>query len=73
MRVHLTPRELEILQLIAFEYSSVEIAKKLFLSNHTILTHRKNLLQKVDAKNTAGLVRKGFELGYLDIYTSLSL
>lgn len=72
MSIHLTPRELEILKLIAFEYSSLEIAKKLFVSNHTVLTHRKNLLQKVKAKNTAGLVRKGFELGYLDIYTGLT-
>jgi len=70
MKIHLTPRELEILKLIAFEYSSLEIAKKLFLSSHTVSSHRKNLLQKVKAKNTAGLIRKGFELGYLTGLTS---
>lgn len=61
----ITPREIEILRLVSFEYSTNEIANRLFLSHHTVLTHRKNLLFKMQAKNTAGLVRRGFERGYL--------
>ena len=60
-------RELEILHLVAYEHSTKEIAKELFLSEHTVLSHRKNLLIKMDAKNTAGLVRRGFERGILSI------
>lgn len=54
-------REREVLYLIAFEYSSKEIAAQLFISTHTVLSHRKNLLAKLCAKNTAGLIRRAFE------------
>ncbi len=60
-------RELEILHLVAYEHSTKEIAKELYISEHTVITHRKNLLLKMDAKNTAGLVRRGFEQGLLQI------
>lgn len=53
----LTNRESEILKLIAAEYTNQEIADRLCLSPRTIDTHRRNLLQKLDAKNTAGLVK----------------
>ncbi len=53
----LTKREREILKLIAEEYTNFEIADLLCLSPRTIDTHRRNLLQKLDAKNTAGLVK----------------
>ncbi|MDX2001648.1 MAG: response regulator transcription factor [Chitinophagales bacterium] len=53
----LSKREREILVLIAKEYSNPDIAKQLHLSVETINTHRKNLLQKLSAKNTAGLVK----------------
>lgn len=56
-RVKLTNRETEILKLIAEEFSNPEIAEKLFISIRTVDTHRRNLLDKLDAKNTAGLVR----------------
>lgn len=65
--VRLTGRESEILQLIAYEYTAEEIAKELYLSAHTVNTHRKKLLQKLDVRNTAGLVRKAFELGLLTV------
>ena len=61
----LTERELEILSLVSNEYSSDQIADQLILSKHTIISHRKKLLIKMGAKNTAGMIRKGFELGYL--------
>lgn len=62
---HISNREKQILHLIAFENSSKEIAQLLFISVHTVVTHRKNLLNKMAAKNTAGLVRKAFEYGIL--------
>lgn len=53
----LTKREREILQLIAEEYTNQEIAEKLFISHRTVDTHRRNLILKLNVKNTAGLVR----------------
>ncbi|HKC67824.1 MAG TPA: response regulator transcription factor [Bacteroidia bacterium] len=55
--VVLSTREKEILKLIAEEFTNAEIAEKLFISVRTVDTHRQNLLQKLDVKNTAGLVR----------------
>lgn len=65
----ITPRELEILRLISLEKSTLDISHELFISHYTVDTHRKNLLSKLKAKNTAGLVRKGFEFGYLSYQT----
>ncbi|MCE7993991.1 MAG: response regulator transcription factor [Roseivirga sp.] len=53
----LTNREMEILKLISEEFTNQEIATKLFISPRTVDTHRRNLIQKLHAKNTAGLVR----------------
>ena len=61
-------REQEILKLIANEMTSKEIASTLFLSPHTVDTHKKNLKTKLDVRNTAGMVRRGFELGLLKIH-----
>ncbi|MCR9290590.1 MAG: response regulator transcription factor [Bacteroidetes bacterium] len=62
----LTRREKEILQLITEEYTTDEIAGKLFISSTTVITHRKSLLRKLNAKNVAGLVKKAFEFGLLN-------
>jgi len=59
----MTLREKEILVLIANEYTSKEIARDLFLSPHTVDSHRKNIMKKYKLKNTAGLVRLAFETG----------
>ena len=64
-KVPLTRRELEILQLIAEEYSNAEIAEKLFISIRTVDTHRRNLLEKLGLKNTAGLVKYAIKLGLI--------
>lgn len=56
LSVDLTDRELEVLLLICKEYSSTEIAEKLFLSSRTVEGHRNNLLLKTQCRNTAGLV-----------------
>jgi DNA-binding NarL/FixJ family response regulator len=53
----LTEREIEILKLIGEEYSSQQIADKLFISFHTVESHRANLMSKAGVKNTAGLIR----------------
>jgi DNA-binding CsgD family transcriptional regulator len=63
----LSQREKEVLHLIAYENTSEEIAKKLFISRHTARSHRKNLLSKLSVKNMAGLVRRGFELGLISV------
>lgn len=61
----ITKREKEVLELISLEYTTREIAKKLFVSTYTVDTHRRNILIKLDCKNMAGMIRKGFELGLL--------
>lgn len=59
----ITRREKEILQLIAEGLTNAEIAEKLFISISTVNTHRKSLLEKFDAKNTAILISKGIRQG----------
>jgi DNA-binding NarL/FixJ family response regulator len=54
---HLTKREKEILLLIAEGYTNPEIAEKLFISATTVDSHRKNLLTKLKARNSAMLVK----------------
>lgn len=54
--VTISDREREIIILIAEGLTNAEIAERLFLSNHTINTHRKNILSKLGVKNTAGIV-----------------
>ncbi|MEM6806046.1 MAG: response regulator transcription factor [Bacteroidota bacterium] len=63
----LSQREKEVLNLITQEMTTTEIAEKLFLSLHTIETYRKNLLRKLEAKNSAGLVAKAYQLGLIEI------
>ncbi len=63
----ISPRENQILRMIAHEYTAEEIATTLYLSPHTVNSHRKNLLNKMQVKNTAGLVRRAFELGILTV------
>ncbi len=52
----LTEREIEIIKLIAEGLTNLQIAEQLFLSAHTVNTHRKNILSKLGVKNTAGIV-----------------
>ncbi|MES2587534.1 MAG: response regulator transcription factor [Bacteroidota bacterium] len=54
--VLISERENEIIKLIAEGQTNVQIAETLFLSNHTINTHRKNIMSKLGVKNTAGIV-----------------
>jgi len=66
----ISKREIEILRLVAHEYTTSMIAKKLFLSKHTVDSHRKRLMGKLGVKNSAGLVRRGFELGVIQLYNA---
>ena len=59
----LTSREKEILDLIIKEFTTEEIAEKIFVSVKTVESHRSNLIQKLGVKNSAGLVRVAFEKG----------
>jgi DNA-binding NarL/FixJ family response regulator len=61
----LSDREIEVLRLIAQEYSNGEIADKLFISIRTVDTHRRNLLEKLHVKNTVGLVKYAIEKGII--------
>jgi len=54
--INLSEREMEIIKHIAEGYSNQEIADRLFLSVHTVTTHRKNIMGKLGITNTAGLV-----------------
>lgn len=53
----LTEREIEIITLIALEFSGKEISDQLFISMNTVETHRKNIMKKLDAKNSISLVK----------------
>ena len=64
---NLSNREHQVLRLIAYEYSTKQIADILDVSYETAHSHRKNLLRKMGAKNAAGLVRLGFERGIFGI------
>jgi len=57
----LTPREKEVLGLIAEGYTNPQIAEKIFLSSFTVDSHRKNLLAKLNVKNTATLIKFAVE------------
>ncbi|MGB3152548.1 MAG: response regulator transcription factor [Maribacter sp.] len=62
----LSKREKEVLTLIAEEFTTQEIADKLFLSKHTIESYRKNLISKLEVRNLAGLTKYAIKLGLLD-------
>ena len=62
----LTRREKEVLHLIIEEHTTEEIAEKLYIAPATAISHRKSLLRKLDAKNTAGLVKAAFEFRLVD-------
>ena len=61
----LTRREDEVLNLIAEEHTTNEIADKLFVSVKTIESHRKHLIEKLNVRNTAGLMRTAMEKGLI--------
>lgn len=61
LQVKISKREKEILSLIIKEHTAQEIANMLFISLHTVETHRSNLMSKLGVRNSAGLVRVALE------------
>jgi two-component system nitrate/nitrite response regulator NarL len=57
----LTDREREILRLIAKEFSNKQMAEKLFISERTVETHRKNIFRKTNTNTLVGLMKFAFE------------
>ncbi len=65
MMTTISPREEQVLKAISQGYTVKEIATQLYVSPHTIITHKKRLINKLKALNSASLVRRGFETGVL--------
>ena len=59
--ITLTNREVEIVRLIVEEYNNAQIGEKLFISERTVETHRKNIFRKTNTKSVAGLVKYAFD------------
>ncbi len=57
----LTRREKEIIKLVVDEYGNKQIADKLFISEHTVEAHRKNIFRKTNSKNVIGLIKYAYE------------
>ncbi|MBW1295653.1 response regulator transcription factor [Aquimarina litoralis] len=64
--INLSKREKQILQLIAKEYTTQEIADKLFLSKYTIEGYRTSLISKLNVKNVVGLAKHAIKMGLVD-------
>jgi len=62
----LTNSEIEIVRMIAQGLTTKEIAVKKFLSFHTIMTHRKNILRKVGVSNASELIMYAIKTGIID-------
>ncbi len=64
--INLTKREIEILVLIAKEYTTPQIAEQLFISERTVETHRKNIFSKTKAKSIIGLSKYAEKYGLIN-------
>lgn len=62
----ITPREKEVLELVAEGYSTKQIADKLGISIRTVESHRINMLKKLEVSNTAELIRKSIQLKFIE-------
>ncbi len=62
-RAPVTPREREVLQLLAEGKNSIQIADKLHISPRTVDTHRRNIMQKLDLHNLAELTKYAIRMG----------
>ena len=56
-KVHLANREIEIIRLLGKELTNKEIAALLYISPRTVETHRRNIMEKLNIKNLAGLIK----------------
>lgn len=62
---NLTAREIEIVKLIGAELNNAQIGEKLFISERTVETHRKNIFRKINVKSVAGLMKFALEKGII--------
>jgi DNA-binding NarL/FixJ family response regulator len=62
----LTRREKEILELIGRGYTTQQIAGELFISTHTVESHRKNLMEKFGVPNTATVIKMATDFGLMN-------
>lgn len=62
----LSNRELDVLKLVALGYANKEIAEKLFISTHTVMSHRKNITEKLGIKSISGLTVYAIINNYID-------
>ena len=69
--VELTEREKDVIRLIVRGKSTEEIAEQLFISKHTVDTHRKHILAKLEVKNVAGIIRYAIQTGLVKDYDLL--
>lgn len=67
MNIKLSEREKEVLNLLSLGYTNNEIGLKLYMSHHTVNTHRKKLIKKLDSKNTPHLIRQAIKLQFIKI------
>ncbi len=64
--VNVTEREIEIIRLVASGLANKQIAEQLYLSVHTVITHRKNIMKKINVNNTAGVMLFALQHSLLD-------
>ncbi len=64
--INLTKREIEIVKMISTELTNGEIAEKLFLSERTVETHRKNIFKKTGSKSVVGLMNYAYDHGMIE-------
>ncbi len=63
----ISPREKQIIGLVAQGHNSKEIANQLYISQHTVDSHRQKIKRILGVKNTAGMITRSFELGILKV------
>jgi DNA-binding CsgD family transcriptional regulator len=66
--MEITNRELEVLELIAKEFTTEKISQILHVSISTVETHRRNLFRKLEVSSVVGLVKEGFRRGLIKIF-----
>ncbi len=64
--IELSEREREVLKLISCGLTQTQIAEKLFISEHTVIFHKRKLFVKFNVKNAAGLIKSGMNHGFLE-------
>lgn len=64
-QTNVTPRQMQVLHLVANDFTSRKVSQHLHISTETVKSHRGGLIRKQGVKTTGGMVQRGFELGLL--------